>query len=202
MADHRQAIASALYGVVLPGRYGQQGGAPGVSATELTGFELATLTARKGRSKELAQAVSDVFSLDLPMTPRLVDGPAITMLWTGSYQWLAIAKQVPPQGIVKLLAGPLQPHAAIADQSHARTILRLTGPRVRDCLAKGIPIDLHPRTFKPGDTAATVVAHIGIQIWQTDSDPTYEVAVFRGFAVSLWRWLEVSAAEYGLELAQ
>ena len=202
MADHQQLVASALDGVVLPGRHGKQAGAAGVSATELTGFGLATLAARKGKSQDLARAVRDAFGLDLPTTPRLADGRDISMLWTGPGQWMAMARQLPPQGMETLLSGPLHPHAAIADQSHARTILRLAGPRLRDCLAKGVPIDLHPRAFKPGDTAATVVAHIGIQIWQTDATPTYEVAVFRGFAVSFWHWLEASAAEYGLELAR
>jgi methylglutamate dehydrogenase subunit D len=31
-------------------------------------------------------------------------------------------------------------------------VLRITSPRVRDALAKGVAIDLHPRAFRPGDT--------------------------------------------------
>ena len=35
---------------------------------------------------------------------------------------------------------------------------------MRDVLAKGVPLDLHPKAFKPGDVATTLVAYIGVQI--------------------------------------
>ena len=50
----------------------------------------------------------------------------------------------------RLHLAPLAAHAAIVDQSHGRTILRVTGPKVRDALAKGVPVDLHPRAFTDG----------------------------------------------------
>jgi sarcosine oxidase subunit gamma len=40
-----------------------------------------------------------------------------------------------------------------------------------------------------------------MQLWQLDDAPTYELAVARSLALSLWHWLEASAAEFGLELA-
>jgi len=89
--------------------------------------------------------------------------------------------------------------ASIVDQSHGRTVLRLTGPRIRDALAKGVPIDLHPRAFKAGDSAATLVSQIAVHFWQVDDRPTYEFAVARSLAASFWHWLEASAAQYGLE---
>jgi methylglutamate dehydrogenase subunit D len=100
-----------------------------------------------------------------------------------------------------MLAPPLGECATIVDQSHARTLLRISGPRVRDALAKGVAIDLHPSEFRTGDTAATSVAHIGVQFWQHDAAPTYVFCVARGYAGSFWDWLAVSAAEYGLEVA-
>jgi hypothetical protein len=44
--------------------------------------------------------------------------------------------------------------------------------RVRDVLAKGVPLDLHPRSFRTGDVASTLVAYIGVQIQQLDERPT------------------------------
>ena len=82
---------------------------------------------------------------------------------------------------------------------HGRTLLRVTGPHVRDALTKGVPIDLHPRAFKPGDAAATLVAHIPVHLWQIDERPTYEFAVARSMAQSFWHWLAASSAQYGLE---
>lgn len=71
---------------------------------------------------------------------------------------------------------------------------------MRDALCKGLAIDLDPRVFRPGDTATTQVAHIGVQIWRLTAAPAYDIVCLRGYAGSLWRWLELSAAEFGLEL--
>ena len=98
-----------------------------------------------------------------------------------------------------LLAAPFAGLASVVDQSHGRTLLRVTGPHVRDALAKGVAVDLHPRAFKTGDAAATLVSHIPVQLWQIDDRPTYEFAVARSLAQSFWHWLEASAAQYGLE---
>ena len=46
----------------------------------------------------------------------------------------------------------------------------------------------------------TSIAHIGVQLWQRDDRPTYEIAVARSFAGSLWSWLEEAAAEFGCEV--
>ena len=73
----------------------------------------------------------------------------------------------------------------------------MSGPRVRDTLAKGCSLDLHPRAFKPGDAATTPVALIDCQIWQLDETPTYALAVPSSFAESFWDWLTASAAEFG-----
>jgi sarcosine oxidase subunit gamma len=87
--------------------------------------------------------------------------------------------------------------ASVCDQSDGRCVIRISGPSARDVLAKGIPLDLHPRVFGPGQAAVTLAAHIGVHIWQIDDMPTYEIAVFRGFAGSFWHWLMESAAEFG-----
>jgi sarcosine oxidase subunit gamma len=47
----------------------------------------------------------------------------------------------------------------------------------------------------------TGVAHIAVQLWQTDDAPTYVLSVDRSLAGSFWDWLAASGAEHGLELA-
>ena len=90
--------------------------------------------------------------------------------------------------------------ASIADQSDGRVVLRLRGDRVRQVLAKGVPLDLHPRRFKVGDVASTLVAHVGVQIEQLDDQPTFQLMASRSLAGSLWSWLTKSAAEFGYEV--
>jgi Sarcosine oxidase, gamma subunit family len=75
------------------------------------------------------------------------------------------------------------------------------GGRARDVLAKGVPIDLHRRVFWAGETAATTVAHIGVQLWQVDEAPTYDLIVPRSLAATFWEWLTESIAEFGYAIA-
>jgi heterotetrameric sarcosine oxidase gamma subunit len=88
----------------------------------------------------------------------------------------------------------------VSDQSDARLVLRLSGPRVRDVLAKGLAIDLHPKAFKPGDVASTPIASIGVQIDMLDAAPTYQLTAPRSMAGSFWSWLSASAAEFGYDV--
>jgi sarcosine oxidase subunit gamma len=101
---------------------------------------------------------------------------------------------------LQALLTELAPHAAVTDQSDSRAALQLSGSHLRDALAKGVMIDLHPATFAVGDAAATSVAHIGIQLWRlpdaTDG-PVFEIMVARSLAGSFWSWFTASAAEFG-----
>ena len=148
MADGSHAIVSALAGVATPGRYGRSTASAGVTACEVRWPGLATMTARNGRSAELLDAARSAFGVELPVAPKRIEGRDIAFVWSGPDQWLACTHPAPSQGMEALLATPFAGLASIVDQSHGRTLLRLTGPRIRDALAKGVPIDLHPRAFK------------------------------------------------------
>ena len=199
MADPTHLFVSALDGVVKPGRIGRATASPGVTVRELRGAGLATVTARNGRRAALLDAAGSAFGAELPAMPRRIKGRDIAFVWSGPDQWLAYAHPAPAAGMEALLATAFAGLASVVDQSHGRTLLRVTGPHVRDALAKGVPIDLHPRAFKPGDAAATLVSHIPVHLWQIDDRPTYEFAVARSLAQSFWHWLAASSAQYGLE---
>jgi sarcosine oxidase subunit gamma len=70
---------------------------------------------------------------------------------------------------------------------------------VREVLAKGVPLDLHPKVFKPGDVATTLVAYIGVQLDMLD-DATFQLTTPRSTAGSFWSWLSASAAEFGYDV--
>jgi sarcosine oxidase subunit gamma len=198
VAETTHRFVSALEGIASPGRYGRTEASPGVIAAELATPGLALVTARSGRGAALIAAAAAAFGLAPSTTPRRVENGGLAFIWSGPERWLAHRHSEPPGGMEALLA-PLAAHAAVVDQSHARTLLRVSGPRVRDVLAKGVPVDLHPSVFRPGDTAMTAVAHIAVQLWQADEAPTYVLSVARSLAGSFWHWLELSSAEYGLE---
>jgi methylglutamate dehydrogenase subunit D len=202
VADTAQPFASALNGVVAAGgRYGRATSSPGVIVREIRGVGLATVTARKGRHTALLEAVRSSFGVDLPATPKRVVGLHMAFVWSGPDRWLASKQPAPEAGMEALLGAPLAGLASLVDASHERTLLRLTGSKVRDALAKGVAVDLHPRAFQPGDAAATLISHIPVHLWQIDERPTYEFAVIRSLAPSFWQWLATAAAPFGLEFA-
>ena len=199
MADGTNPVASALDGIAVPGRFGRSTSTPGVRVSEVRGAGLATVTARKGRRDGLLHAARHALGIELPTMPRRTQANAIAAMWSGPDQWLVSVNPTPKDGMEALLARPLAGLASVVDQSHGRTLMRIAGPRVRAVLAKGVPIDLHARSFRLGDVAMTLVAHIPVHLWQIDETPTYEFAVTRSLTKSFWHWLAASAAEYGLE---
>jgi heterotetrameric sarcosine oxidase gamma subunit len=195
------AARSALEGLYRSGRQGKAEGTSGVTLAELGNIALALVIVRKGKVAQAREAAKRSFGVELPETPRRTLGKGIEFLWAGPEQWLALSRDGLPAGEFETrLAAVFAGLASVAEQSDGRTVLRITGPKARDTLAKGLPIDLHPRVFRPNDTALTVAALIGVQIWQIDEAPTYELAVFRGFARNFWHFLTESAAEFGCEI--
>jgi sarcosine oxidase subunit gamma len=83
----------------------------------------------------------------------------------------------------------------------------VTGPKAREVLAKGCPIDLHPRAFAAGTCAQTLVSRVGAIIHRTDEGaanelPRFELHVLRSFADYLWRFLEDAGQEYGVAVIE
>ena len=195
MADGGAVFISPFEDVLTPSRRGNPVGTPGVTIVPRGMGTLAIIAARPGQRLALREAALSGFAVNLPDLPRRVEGRDIAFIWTGPDQWLA---QGPP-GKEAQLAEAFSGLAFIVDQRHARVLLRVTGRRARDTLAKGLAIDLHPRAFATGFAAATSVAHIAVLLWRVDDRPTYEFAVPRSYALSFWHWLEASAVEYGLE---
>jgi heterotetrameric sarcosine oxidase gamma subunit len=175
---------SPLHGLAVPGRFGALADAAGVIIEERT-MALASVTARRGQADALTNAVSKSYNLALP---------------AGARQWIAGMEGIAPTDFIAHLRSSLGTFAAITDQCDSRLILRVTGPRVRDVLAKGVPIDLHRSAFKVDDVAVTLVAHIGVQIDLIDNGPTFQLMAPRSMAGSLWSWLCASAAEFGYDV--
>ncbi|MBV9749421.1 MAG: sarcosine oxidase, gamma subunit [Acetobacteraceae bacterium] len=188
----------ALAGLIRPGRYGAAGGAAGVRIGPRTGLALATLSVRKGRGDALSEAVRAGFGAELPKHPRVAHGDGgVAFIWAGPGSWLVLRQN---EDLEPVLRAQLGVHASVTDQSDGRTVLRVEGPYARDLLTKGLPIDLYPRAFAAGDVALSLLAHVGVHLWQLDDAPSYEIAVLSGYARSLLAWMLHSGAEYGIDL--
>jgi heterotetrameric sarcosine oxidase gamma subunit len=191
---------SALAGIAVPGRFGKAGGEPGVVIAERVGLGLATVASRKGQEAALKAAVLQAYGVELPDSSRVANGSAVSFVGYGPGQWFAVSESLANESLARDLAQRLAGLASISDQSGGRTVLRVSGPRARDVLAKGLPIDLDPRAFPLGSAATSVIGHMGVQLWQVDDTRSYDIAIFRSLSHSFWRWLTASAGEFGYEV--
>jgi sarcosine oxidase subunit gamma len=199
MADRALRARAPLAGLARPGRFGAASPQPGVIIEERTDLALATVMVRRVKEQDLKIAVAVAYGIDLLDGPRVASKDGVSFASTGVGQWFAAAGPRETE-FVPQLCRRLTNLASVTDQSDGRVVLRLRGDRVRDALAKGIPVDLHPRNFKTGDVASTLVARIGVHIEQLDDQPTFQLMAFRSLAGSLWSWLTKAAAEYGYEV--
>lgn len=119
------------------------------------------------------------------------------ILWLGPDEWLVVtpagAQLAMEAALAEGLAGQ---HTSIADTSDNLTTIRIHGERARDVLAKGCPMDLHPRAFGPGRCAQSIVAKADVLLHQRDESPTYDLYVRCSFARYLWDWLVDAAQEF------
>lgn len=184
--------------LAVAGRCGKLDGDAGVTLSLGDGGAFASVICRKGRRHELAQRVQRAFGLEMPASPRRTDAGGIAFVWSGPDQWLAMAAGLTSQAFEQRLRDELAGLASVCEQSDGRVLIRISGARARETLAKGMMIDLHRRAFRPNDAAVTGFAHIPAYFWQVDSAPTYEFAVFRSLAAEFWHSLVEAGGEFGV----
>ena len=83
---------------------------------------------------------------------------------------------------------------SLVDVTGGQVLLRLGGSHVREVLAKGCTLDLHPRAFKAGQCAQTTLAKTSMLIALIDDAPTFDIIVRRSFAEYAALWLQHSGA--------
>jgi sarcosine oxidase subunit gamma len=200
VADHPFISRSAFSGLAVSPSTGR-----GVIANDRDGLGIATVIGGRGQIAALTQRVRERFGIDLPHGPYRAAAGGVAFAGTGPETWLATQEQG-GNNFAASLKVEIGSAAAVSDHSDGYAILRLTGPKLRDALAKIIPIDVDPRAFNPGDVAATIASHMGATLWRIedapDGAPVFEIAVFRSLAGSFWYSLSESAAEFGLLVTQ
>jgi methylglutamate dehydrogenase subunit D len=199
MASAMLPSRSPLDGILVPGRYG----APGVAGVTLSvrhGCAVAGIVARKENAAATGAAIDGLLALQPVDQPRAVSAKGATVIGVGPGQWLAVATEAVNQGFVAKLAAALGAVASVTDATSATVIVDVSGPRARDVLSKGCPIDLDARAFQSGSAGRTRMAHIDCTVWLPDATSAFAIALDRSMAQSFWTWLIGSAAEYGYEV--
>jgi sarcosine oxidase subunit gamma len=187
---------SAWDGLAIAGTIGRQHDSK-IWVTPLERFGAALIIAGPGGDKRLTNVMKAAYGLVPPPARRSATGALFDLIWAGPGKWLAISRDFT---ITNSLAKDLQGVAAVSDQSGSYGLVAISGEKARHMFAKGLALDLHPKKFKPGDTALSVIAHINVHIWQTDEVPSFKLAVPRSMAASFWAWLVHAGSEFGLNV--
>jgi heterotetrameric sarcosine oxidase gamma subunit len=197
-----QARRSALAAVIHAGDFGTvPASGPGILLAERRGLAMVQLAVAPAEYPSVAERVETALGLVLPRAPNRAEVlRELAALWTGPGRVLLVA---PDEGglegaLQQALAGL---EAAISGLSHARSVIRIGGTRVRDLLAKGCGLDFHASAFGSGAAVQSTYAHINVLLHALDDAPTVDLYVYRGFAVSLWQHLLEAALEYGCRVS-
>jgi methylglutamate dehydrogenase subunit D len=146
---------------------------------------LATVMLRNGVAPGLLSARLE---LNVPLGPTVKAVDGFMLLGTGPGMWMAVAENAGSDW-VEALQAKLKGIASVSDQTGAYVVFRISGAEARSILQKGVHIDLDEAAFGPGSVATTVVAHIGIVLWQSHSVSSFDVALVRSFSHSFRAWL-------------
>lgn len=146
------------------------------------------------------QAVEQAAGVSLPTTPNTwTDAGGRRAVWLGPDEWLLVAPDDDADALeaaVRKARGD-DPWLAVTDVSHNSTVFTLSGPAARDVLAKGCPLDLHPRAFEANACAQTVLARTRALILLAEPrQPVFEVWVRNSFAQYTGDWLTDAMIEY------
>lgn len=144
-------------------------------------------------------AASEALGAGLPTTPNTwVPAGTGRAVWLGPDEWLLSSTTETPEELeARARAAVIPLGGSVTDVSAQRIGLRLTGARVRDVLAKGCSIDLHPRVFGRGSSAQTLLGQAGVVLLAlSDAGDDFVVLVRSSFAGYLADWLLDAALEF------
>lgn len=153
-------------------------------------------------------AVQSVLGVEPPVEPNTAaNGDGLALLWLGPDEWIAIQHSATPEAEWRLAArlrealGEL--HAAVTEIGEQYACIHIAGAKAREVIAKGCPLDLHPRVFGgSGHCAQTHLAKTTVILHQVSADedagPAFDIYTRRSFSDYLWRWLADAGREYGL----
>ncbi|WP_281664651.1 sarcosine oxidase subunit gamma [Paraburkholderia fungorum] len=139
------------------------------------------------RDAAFVSAVESVLGCRPPEKANtLARGNGYDMLWLGPDEWLVrsatahdATRTAPLQA--KLGAAFAGVFASAVDIGSGYTVLEISGTRSREVLARGCPLDLHPKLFGVGQCAQSHYFKASMTLLSTGAD-SFDIVVRRSFA--------------------
>jgi sarcosine oxidase, subunit gamma len=145
------------------------------------------------RASEPARGrVAQALGLDaLPSTNRTAGTAWGACLWVRPDGWLVTGADELRSTIIAVMEAAVDPNAgAVIDVSASRVRIELSGHASRDLLASCCPLDVHPRHFKTGDCAQSLIAKAPILLHLVDQTPCWHLYVRPSLHAYVVAWLE------------
>ena len=148
-----------------------------------------------------ADAARHQFDVALPIAPNTIaKTDTLITLWLGPRAWLLLTGA--PSRLVDIDEKRDEMNAAggaLFDVSASRVAWTISGPYAATVLAKGCPLDFHPRVFPAQSCAQSMLGHVSALFVKPTAAPVFTVMIARSFARDAWHWLLEAAAQYGVE---
>jgi sarcosine oxidase subunit gamma len=139
------------------------------------------------RDAAFMRAAESVIGCAPPVTPNTIaKGNGYDMLWLGPDEWLVVSEAQHDASRAAPLEARLREafagaFASAVDIGSGYTVLDIDGPRTRDVLSRGCPLDLHPKVFGAGQCAQSHYFKASITLVPLGGD-RFEIIVRRSFA--------------------
>ena len=185
-------------GSTLPGHYGAA--ASGVALAEATIASAWNVQGDPARPA-FVEETRRLFDVALPLAPNTTARTGkLTALWLGPASWLLAAHASELSDYAARRDALNAAGGALFDVSASRVAWTISGPRAMDVLAKGCPLDFHPRAFTAGACAQSLFGHVNVLICKRDDIPTFTLMVARSLGRDVWHALCEAAAQYGYDV--
>src|SRR5262245_53989442 len=103
-------------------------------------------------------------------------------LWLGPDEWLLLAPVGQGRAVLAALEIAIadRPHSLV-DVTHRQVALAVAGPRARDLLASGCPLDLAAESYPVGMCTRTLLAKAEVVLWRRSAEE-YPLETGRSFS--------------------
>lgn len=125
----------------------------------------------KGQTKAVSEALTSAIGIGLPAPNRMISKGGVRAIWVGAGRALVCGGALPD----------LTGLAAVTNQADGLAAVRIEGAGAEATLARLIPLDLRPATFKRGHTARTLINHMSGSVTRVGA-AAFEVMVMRSMA--------------------
>lgn len=189
-------IQSALHSVYEPGRKGAGAGEAQISIKEITGRDIVQFAAWPDTVEAAAKKAAKTVGHALPGDTFSAASKGKTSVFRIAPEKFLIVCPLRAGMGAALSKAFKADQAVVTELGHSRTIIRISGPAVRDVLARGVPVDLDPGVFASGAFVQMGIHGIATLCHRSGRDQ-FDLIVARNFAVNIYEWLEETAAQFG-----